>query len=287
MNLNSRSFFLIATFLLVSTTFCGCGAIFRQAEKLSVREPESDLPRDMVSPDEDYDLQKDTSCVVQLHDDSGAYVIGKEQIASDRIGDKIREMLDVKTPDKRIVYIKSGVDVHYGTIVSLLDLVRKAEVDRAGFVALRKGDKMSVRPARFQVKLGTGPARLEPRELRPMPSGNRPLTQDRRELRRIDRGSKPDPLTLVVALDPSLKLTINNEPFGDVYDTDILIAKLRDIFKERAANGVFREGTNEVEQTVWIKAPRSVRYGDVMKVIDAVKAAGAAPIGMQLDDLVE
>ena len=59
------------------------------------------------------------------------------------------------------------------------------------------------------------------------------------------------------------------------------------IFKERENNGVFREGTNEVEKTIFIKSPKSVRYGDVVRVIDAAKAAGAAPVGLQIDDLTD
>src|SRR5882724_863010 len=43
--------------------------------------------------------------------------------------------------------------------------------------------------------------------------------------------------------------------------------------------------TNEIERTVFIKSPKSVRYGDVVKVIDAAKEAGASPIGLQIDDL--
>ncbi len=62
---------------------------------------------------------------------------------------------------------------------------------------------------------------------------------------------------------------------------------LSQIFKDRENNGVVREGTNEVEKTVFIKSPRSVRYGDVVSVIDAVKQAGAQPIGLQIDDLTQ
>ncbi len=40
-----------------------------------------------------------------------------------------------------------------------------------------------------------------------------------------------------------------------------------------------------IEKTVFIKAPRSLNYGDVVKVIDGIKLAGATPIGLQLDDL--
>ena len=103
-----------------------------------------------------------------------------------------------------------------------------------------------------------------------------------------DVNVKPNPLTLVVAINKETKgITLNNENFGDVSDTEKLSNKLKEIFKERENNGVFREGTNEVEKTIFLKSPKSVRYGDVVKVIDAAKAAGASPIGLQIDDLTE
>lgn len=99
---------------------------------------------------------------------------------------------------------------------------------------------------------------------------------------------KPNPLTLVIAINRETRgITLNNEPFGDVSDPEKLTARLREIFRERDANGVFREGTNEVEKTVFIKSPRSVRYGDVVRVIDAAKTAGASPVGLQIDDLAD
>ncbi len=99
---------------------------------------------------------------------------------------------------------------------------------------------------------------------------------------------KPNPLTLVVSINKDTKaVTLNNEPFGDVTDTEKLSDKLKEIFKQREDNGVLREGTNEVEKTLFIKSPKSVRYGDVVKVIDASKAAGASPIGLQIDDLTD
>jgi len=99
---------------------------------------------------------------------------------------------------------------------------------------------------------------------------------------------KPNPLTLVVAINKETKgITLNNENFGDVSDTEKLNTKLNEIFRERENNGVFREGTNEVEKTIFIKSPKSVRYGDVVRVIDAAKSAGASPIGLQIDDLTD
>jgi biopolymer transport protein ExbD len=99
---------------------------------------------------------------------------------------------------------------------------------------------------------------------------------------------QPNPLTLVVAINKDTKeLSLNNQPTGNVTDAAPLTERLDAIFKEREANGVYREGTNEIEKTIFIKSPTSVRYGDVVKVIDAAKLAGAQPIGLQIDDLTE
>ena len=99
---------------------------------------------------------------------------------------------------------------------------------------------------------------------------------------------KPNPLTLVVAINKDdKKITLNNEPFGDVTDTEKLSERLRAIFKERETNGVLREGSKEVEKTLFSKSPKTVRYEGVVKVIDAVKSVGASPIGLQIDDLTD
>ena len=99
---------------------------------------------------------------------------------------------------------------------------------------------------------------------------------------------KPNPLTLVIAINrENRSISLNNESAGSVDDPTALTAKLTDIFNQRTSNGVFRENTNEVEKTVFIKSPTLVKYGDVVKVIDAAKMAGASPIGLQIDDLTQ
>jgi biopolymer transport protein ExbD len=99
---------------------------------------------------------------------------------------------------------------------------------------------------------------------------------------------KPNPLTLVVNINrENRSLALNNEPTGSVDDAEPLTNRLKGIFKDREANGVFRENSNEIEKTIFIKAPKTVKYGDVVRVIDAAKSAGADPIGLQIDDLTE
>ena len=97
---------------------------------------------------------------------------------------------------------------------------------------------------------------------------------------------KPNPLTLVITIDKNTKkVRLNNDDAGDVSDASALTDRLKAIFTQREQNGVFREGTNEVEKTVFIKSSTSTKYGDVVRVIDAAKIAGASPIGLQVDSL--
>lgn len=96
---------------------------------------------------------------------------------------------------------------------------------------------------------------------------------------------KPNPLTLIVQISPAGKITLNMEDQGDLSDLSKLKNTLAEIFKERADNGVFREGANEVEQTVFVKASPLLKFNDVIKVVDALKESGAAPVGLQIDDL--
>jgi len=97
---------------------------------------------------------------------------------------------------------------------------------------------------------------------------------------------KPNPNALIVFVTgQNLDLKLNQDEIGNVGDTGPLSSRLKTIFDDRENRGVFRPDSNEVEKTVFIKAPKGVPYGEVVKVIDAVKLAGADPVGLQIDDL--
>jgi biopolymer transport protein ExbD/biopolymer transport protein TolR len=95
------------------------------------------LPRDMISPDEDADIAKDTSVIIAIPDNSNFY-IGKEQFPIDELGEVIKRRMEGKTPEKRIVYIKSGIDVDYGRVVQAIETIRRQDIDKIGLVADKK-----------------------------------------------------------------------------------------------------------------------------------------------------
>lgn len=102
----------------------------------------------------------------------------------------------------------------------------------------------------------------------------------------INFTANPNKLIVTINSDYSLKLNRDNG-FGSVDDSEKVVEKLREVFDYRAANGILRPNSNEVEKTVFIKAPKNLNYGSVAKVVDAVKISGAEPIGLQIDDLSE
>ena len=95
------------------------------------------LPREMISPDEDGDIAKDTSVIVAIPDNNNFY-IGKDQYPLTILGERIKTLMQDKAPDKRIVYIKSGMDVDYGQVVEAIDTIRKQDIDKIGLIADKK-----------------------------------------------------------------------------------------------------------------------------------------------------
>ena len=102
--------------------------------------------------------------------------------------------------------------------------------------------------------------------------------------------------TLLVTIQPDRTLKLNGltVDMGTVEDPSRLSNFLVSLFQERKKNHVYRAEMlsrmdlpedYRIERTVFIKAPRSIPYGEVAKVIDGLKGAGAEPVGLQLDDL--
>ena len=105
---------------------------------------------------------------------------------------------------------------------------------------------------------------------------------------------KPNPLTLVVSISTDLQIKLNQDLMGSVNDPSALAAKLQQVFQQRKEQRAYKVGMESrsdvpedqrIEKTVFVKAPRALHYGDVVKVIDAIKGAGASPVGLQVDDL--
>jgi biopolymer transport protein ExbD len=88
---------------------------------------------------------------------------------------------------------------------------------------------------------------------------------------KIDVGPDPGLLMVVVKSGTGVDQTVELNSTALVLPE--LAVTLRDVLDQRP------------DRTVYIKAPRDKRYGDILAVIDAIKGAGASPIGLQIDFL--
>ena len=96
------------------------------------------LPKNMTNPDVDPNIIKESSIVISIPND-GQYYLGKQPVAKEQLTDKVDTLLQkIKNENDRIVYIKSGVNVSYGDVVTVINEVRKLGVDKIGLVADKK-----------------------------------------------------------------------------------------------------------------------------------------------------
>lgn len=110
-----------------------------------------------------------------------------------------------------------------------------------------------------------------------------------------DARVRPNDKTLVVTIKSDRSLMLNSlTDMGSVNDTSKLSATLSDLFQQRLQNHAFSDRLRDridlpeamrIEKTVFIKAPRSIPYGEVVRVLDGIRGAGASPVGLQIDDL--
>jgi biopolymer transport protein ExbD len=114
----------------------------------------------------------------------------------------------------------------------------------------------------------------------------------------LNAATKQSPLTLIVNIKKDLGVELirggNKIADGSVNDPGDIGSTLAAEFKARKEQGVWKSGLEgrtdmapdeRIEKTVFIKAPETFKYGDVVKVIDTVKGSGASPVGLQTEAL--
>jgi biopolymer transport protein ExbD len=94
---------------------------------------------------------------------------------------------------------------------------------------------------------------------------------------------RPNVLRLLLTLDNEDLLYVNGEPHGWLSDPSEFERFLKQIFKARADNGVYRVGTNVVDTTVFFCLRDNSTVADLMKLVKVVRNAGSDTIGLDID----
>lgn len=213
-------------------------------------------PSEMTASDVDPTLFLDSAVVVTVPNGSGIYV-NRAPVTLDQLSREVSRL--VWGPGRsyfqqvavtKPVYVLADIALTYGRFVAISTELRKPGVIRLALVGLRKGDGGAV---------GTLPL-----DLASPVSGFQSASS-----------SVPDPLRLVVRIAADGRLTLNNEDQGTVVERWRLRAKLAEVFASRQPVRGFQTGTPATEKTVHIDADASVKYGDLIKIVDVIKDAGS------------
>jgi biopolymer transport protein ExbD len=214
------------------------------------------VPGNMKNAYRDSELAKESAAVVTLPNNTDVlYRKDAQKLSMDDLGKKFDEYRNAAgggSKDAKAVYIIAEAGNEYASVIKIFELMRRMRIETARLVVSQneKGEPTDI----FNVLLSK-----EPRDDVPV---------------------KPNPNFLAASMPKDGIYLLNSE--GGTLDT--LKSKLKEVFKYREDNLVLREGTNEVDKTVNIKAPPSAKYEDVVRLIDAVRETGANPIVIQIED---
>ncbi|MBI4851913.1 MAG: biopolymer transporter ExbD [Acidobacteria bacterium] len=89
--------------------------------------------------EEDQNINKETAVVIAIPTD-GQFYVGKEVITKERLTEKVKAMMENRKIEDRVVYIKGGAMVSYGSIVDTISSIRESGIDRIGLVTEKDKD---------------------------------------------------------------------------------------------------------------------------------------------------
>ncbi len=91
----------------------------------------------------------------------------------------------------------------------------------------------------------------------------------------IPKGLPNDDSLLFISINKNNKIQLNNE---SVESASELKNRLIEIFQVRKENKVYVENSKKIVKAVGIKAEESIKYGDFIKVVEAIYESDAEPI---------
>ncbi len=244
------------------------------------QNPTVDLPRGLSNASADSALMAGSAVIVSIPANDQFYV-GNSLIPKDQLAARVVEL--TKQRRSEVVFVAASANLDYRSLVEIMHVLRVNGIEHFGLVVNRANSNEVLRGI-FLIEV---PSQRDP-------------AKDSAKL-------MPNPLMLVTFLDPDLQLSLNHDrgpsrgqlcfgsmPGGLGNDPANLQKWLTCLFENRTKQHAYKIGmetrsdvplADRIEKTVFVKAPLSVKYGDVVRVINAVKGAGANPVSLQIDDL--
>jgi biopolymer transport protein ExbD len=116
------------------------------------------------------------------------------------------------------------------------------------------------------------------------PANFRDLVPEKAE--ELNALAKESEWMIIVTMDAERRVFFRKEQVGTTEDVGTLKERVQQVIEtnQKKARDQGDEELAKSASTIFIKAPASLTYGEVSKVIEAVKAAGGSPVGLQEED---
>lgn len=188
--------------------------------------------------------------------ETGDFILGENKTERESLVDKLKSYLCGKLPDEQIVYLRASGNTPFRYFADVMKLNRKLEVDDYG-LALDSETAKETPSGYYELKI-------------PFEAPTAPEI-------------KLHPLFMLVSIGADGQLALNKKEVNHAQ----LTIELKKVFSARLKRRVYRQGSREVEKTVFIEPTLSTKFEDVIKAVEAVKSADSQPIVLRIDNLRE
>jgi biopolymer transport protein ExbD len=221
------------------------------------------VPKNVLHSVPDKHAAEENAIIVSLVDKEKVYV-GTESHTGHDFSYKLKDLLEKHPAEKQMIYLKADYSNQYGDVVSALDRIRSIGVENVGLIVEPSAKSDTV----YNVLKAKIPAEPQP--------------DDTSELWKTH-------LFLNLKNDKKLNFArytdVDFKHDKEEFNIEEIGQKLSVVFREREQKSVFRPGTNEIDKSIYIRAPHKATYAEVVRLADAAAGAGASPVYLQIDAL--
>jgi biopolymer transport protein ExbD len=250
--------------LCVSFVFaCSGVSLTPMQDAMKRNHPIANVPKNIQNAKPDAHFADEKAIVVTVLPGKQLFV-GMDEYEREEIRSRIETLLETNPSEKNLIYLNGDANVEYGNIVETLDSIRRSNAENIGLIvepASGADKKLQV----LKVKNSAEPQLEDPADL-------------------LDKR-----LVINLQKDGKIKLgRFDNYSFKasapEITEAEVS-GKLAPLLKENEEKKFNLRGTNEIDKTVFVKASRANRYGEVARLADAAISAGASEVYLMLDDL--
>jgi biopolymer transport protein ExbD len=255
--------FTIVCLLASFVAACSGASLTPMQDAMKRSYPPANVPKNIRNAKPDAHFADEKAIVVSVLPHDNLYV-GDDQYAPEIVREAIEKRLGKNPSEKQLIYLNTDFSDDYGNVVKVLDTIRRTGVENIGLMVEPASDadkKLQV----LKVKLSAEPKEDDPADL-----------LDRRLVINLQKDGK-------IKLGRYDKYEFKAST-PDIAETEVG-AKLAPLLTENEEKKYNLRGTNEIDKTVFVKAPRAKRCVDVVRLVDAAVGAGASEVYLMLDDL--